>query len=414
MEHGVQVTGVDHRYGFLLGDHALVHQIAGDLQSGGGGALAVTGLQHIQLAVFHGELHILHIAVVVLQRLADLLELPESLWEFLSHLTDGHGGAHAGDHVLALRIGQELTHQLLFAGGGVAGESNAGAAVVAHVAEGHGLHVDGGAPRAGDVVHTAVHDSAGVVPGAEHGLDGAHQLFLRIGGEVGADLGFVLGLELAGQLLQIPGSEFHVLRDATLGLHLVDEFLKIFLADFHNHVGIHLDKTTVAVPSPAGVVGFIGDDFYHILVQTQVQDGIHHAGHGGTCTGTNGDQQGVLQIAELLAGDRFYLGDILHDLRLDLVVDLFSVFIILGAGLGGDRKALRYGHTQIGHFGQIGALATQKLTHLTIALGEKIHILVFHLFHPSFQTAAIHSSDALPKGSRALCNAVTKFPCSFC
>ena len=48
---------------------------------------------------------------------------------------------------------------------------------------------------------------AGVVPGAEHGLDGAHQLLLGVGGEVCADLGLVLGLELAGQLLQVLGGE---------------------------------------------------------------------------------------------------------------------------------------------------------------------------------------------------------------
>ena len=39
----------------------------GDLQRGGGGALAVAGLEHVQLAVFNGELHVLHIAVVILQ-----------------------------------------------------------------------------------------------------------------------------------------------------------------------------------------------------------------------------------------------------------------------------------------------------------------------------------------------------------
>ncbi|MBQ4639419.1 MAG: pyruvate, phosphate dikinase, partial [Clostridia bacterium] len=50
---------------------------------------------------------------------------------------DGHGGTHTGDHVFALGIGQELAEQLLLAGGGVTGESNAGAAIVTHVAEGH-------------------------------------------------------------------------------------------------------------------------------------------------------------------------------------------------------------------------------------------------------------------------------------
>ena len=53
---------------FFSVDHALVHQIAGDLQSSRGGTLAVTGLEHIELAVLHGELHVLHIPVVVLQQ----------------------------------------------------------------------------------------------------------------------------------------------------------------------------------------------------------------------------------------------------------------------------------------------------------------------------------------------------------
>ena len=47
-------------------------------QSGRGGTLAVTGLEHIQLAGFHGELHVLHVVVVAFQNLADLGELGET------------------------------------------------------------------------------------------------------------------------------------------------------------------------------------------------------------------------------------------------------------------------------------------------------------------------------------------------
>ena len=52
---------------------------------------AVTGLEHIELAVLHGELHVLHIVIMVLQGLADTLKLLEGLGELLSHLSDGHG-----------------------------------------------------------------------------------------------------------------------------------------------------------------------------------------------------------------------------------------------------------------------------------------------------------------------------------
>ena len=376
MEQGVQIAGIDHHDGILLGDHALVHQVTGDLQRGLGGALAVTGLKHIELAVLHGELHILHIAVMILQRLAHGLELGKGGGELLGHLGDGHGGTHAGHHVFALGVGEELAHQLLFAGGGVAGEGDAGAAIVAHVAEGHHLHVDGGAPAVRDVVVTAIDVGAGIIPGTEHGLNGAHELLLGVGGEVLPDLGLIFGLELHGQLLEIVGGELHILGDALSGLHLVDELLKILLAHFHDHVGIHLDKAAIAVPRPAGVARLLGDGVDHVFIEAQVEDGVHHAGHGGAGAGAHGHQKGILLVTELLAGDLFHLLDVLHDLALDLVVDPAAVFIILGAGLGADGKALRDGQADVGHLGQIGALAAQQLPHLGVAFGEQVNVLV--------------------------------------
>ncbi len=47
----------------------------GDLQGGSRGTLAVTGLEHIELAVLNGELHILHIPVVIFQAACDRGEL---------------------------------------------------------------------------------------------------------------------------------------------------------------------------------------------------------------------------------------------------------------------------------------------------------------------------------------------------
>ena len=86
------------------------------------------------------------------------------------HVSQLLGLADAGDHILALGVGQVVTEDLLVAGGRVARESDAGAGVVAHVAEDHQLHVDGGAQIVGDVVMTAVGDGARVAPAAEDGL----------------------------------------------------------------------------------------------------------------------------------------------------------------------------------------------------------------------------------------------------
>jgi hypothetical protein len=96
----------------------------------------------------------------------------------------GIGRAHAGDHVLALRVDEVFAVKDLFAGGRIAGEGDAGAAFVAGVAEDHRLDVDRGAPLVRDVVFLAVNDGALVVPRAEDGPDGAAQLLVRIAREI--------------------------------------------------------------------------------------------------------------------------------------------------------------------------------------------------------------------------------------
>ena len=381
VEQGVKVARVDHQNGLLLIDHAFIDEVARDLERGLRGALAVAGLEHEELAVLNGELHVLHIVIVVLQRGADLHELVERFGELLFHLGDGHRGADAGDDVFALRVGEELTHELLLAGGGVTREGDAGAGVVVQVAEYHRHDVDGSAPGVRDVVVAAVNVRARVVPGAEHGLDRFVQLGLRVGREVLADLLLVLGLELLGELLEVGGGQFDVELDALLGLHLVDELLKVLLADFHDDVGEHLDEAAVGVVNKALKLGIrvaLDHGVDDLVVQAEVQNGVHHAGHGSAGAGTDGNEHRVLEIAELLAVDLFHLGDVFHDLRHDLVVDLAAVLIVLGARLGGNREALRNRETDVGHFGKVRAFAAEKLAHGSVALAEQVNVLVAH------------------------------------
>ena len=237
MQQSVKVSGIDHCNGFFFGDHALVNEVACDLERGLCGALAVTGLEHVELTVFNGELHVLHITVVILKCLADVLELSKCLGELLCHLCNGHRGANACNDVFALCIGKELAHELLLSGCGVTSKCNAGAAVVAHVAECHHLNVDSGAPAVGDVVIAAVNVCTGVVPAAENCLDSAHKLLFRVGREVLADLFLVFCLELACKFLKVVCGELNVLSYATCFLHFINELFEVFFADLHNNVG---------------------------------------------------------------------------------------------------------------------------------------------------------------------------------
>ena len=305
-------------------------------------------------------------------------------------MADGRRSAHAGNNVLALCIDQVLAHQLLSAGGGVTGECNAGAGTVAGVTKGHLLHVDSGAPLVGDLVHLTVDVCTGVIPAAEHGLDSLDQLIAGILREGTAFVLLVDLLEGADQFLQVVSSQVNVVLDALGFLHLVDLDLEQALRNHHNDVSEHLHKAAVAVVCKTGVAGLLCQTLNSLIVQAQVQDGVHHAGHGLTCAGTDGDQQGVGVVAELLAGDLFQTLEVLKNVSSDVGIDLTAVCVVLGAGVGGDGEALRHRHTGCGHLGQTGTLAAQRVLHgdlvtaeSVIAFAEVVQILFAHALFTS-------------------------------
>ena len=130
----------------------------GDPHGGGAGPLAGAGLEHVERAVLHRELDVLHLLVVLLELLADVHELLVDLGHLVVELGDRLGRADAGDDVFALGVDQVVAVEDVLAGVRVAGEGDAGARVVAHVAEDHRLDVDGRALQAGDPLDPAVLD----------------------------------------------------------------------------------------------------------------------------------------------------------------------------------------------------------------------------------------------------------------
>ena len=109
--------------------------------------------------------------------------------------------------VLALCVDQPLAVESFVAGGGVAGEGDAGGRRVTQVAVDHGLHVDGGAPLSRDAFNVAVGDGALAVPGLEDGLDSTPKLLFGIVGERLANDFLHDLLELLAQRLEVGGRE---------------------------------------------------------------------------------------------------------------------------------------------------------------------------------------------------------------
>ena len=303
VEDRVEVVLGDARDGLGLGDPevARAHHVDGHLEGGGAGALAHPGLEHPELALLDGELGVAHVAVVRLEAGEDLEQLGVDLGELLLQLRDGLGVADAGHHVLALRVDQEVAVGALGAGGGVAGEADAGARVVVAVAEDHGLHVDGGAEVVRDVLALAVRDGAGPVPAAEHGLDGAAQLLGRLLGEGLAGVALDDLLVRVDEVAQQLGGDLGVRRRPGELLGRLEERVELLTGQLEDDAAVHGDEAPVGVEGEALVAGLLGQALDGLVVEAQVEDRVHHAGHGELGARAHGHEQRVGGVADGLA-----------------------------------------------------------------------------------------------------------------
>ena len=165
------------------------------------------------------------------------------------------------------------------------------AEAVAQVAEHHGLHVDRRAPAVGDAVQAAIGLGAGVVPGAEHGGDRAPQL---LGGVLRERLaGLALHRLLVGvdDLEPVVGAELGVEREPAEVLVVLEDVLEHAVVDAQHDVGIHLDEAAVAVVGEARVARLGGQALHRLVVEAEVEDGVHHARHRRARARAHRDQQ---------------------------------------------------------------------------------------------------------------------------
>jgi hypothetical protein len=179
-----ELLGRDALYRDLGADESLVHHVGSDTNGGGGGSLSGPRLQEIQPSPLDGELDVLHLAEMSLQPALRLEQLVVRLRQLIRHLIDAERRATSGNDVLALRVDQELTVELLFARRRIARERDARSRVVTKVAEHHRNDVDGSAKVVGDTVHPAVVHRLLERPRSPDRLDGAPELDGGVHGEI--------------------------------------------------------------------------------------------------------------------------------------------------------------------------------------------------------------------------------------
>ena len=263
MEQLVERGGIDPEHRLLLADQAFADHVDGDAQRRLGGALAGAGLQHPERAALDRELDVLHVAIVALEQVEDPGQLGEHVGHRLFHRRRlGAGalarsqrqilrGADAGDDVLALGVDQIFAIISALAGGGIAGEGDAGRRGLAHIAEHHRLDVDRGAPVAGDMVDAAIGPGALRLPGAEHRADRAPELIVHVLREGPAPKLLDQLAVAPRQPLPVGRLELGVEMDALVLLGDLERLLERAVIEAQDDVGIHLDEAAIAVPGEA-------------------------------------------------------------------------------------------------------------------------------------------------------------------
>ena len=56
----------------------------------------------------------------------------------------------------------------------------------------------------------------------------------------------------------------------------------ILLLDTHHYIAVHLHKAAVAIPRKPTVAGGLLERLHGDVIESKIQDGVHHARHGIT------------------------------------------------------------------------------------------------------------------------------------
>ena len=365
-------------------------KIEGDVQRRQPGPFSGAGLQHVEGAALDGELDVLHVLVVRFQLAPDLLQLLVALGHQLFEgdvialglrLRNRPRRANAGHHILALRVLQILSVEVVFTGRRIAREGHAGRAIITEIAVDHALDVDAGAQPLGDAVLFPIGQGTLVVPAAEDRGDRAPELLLRVLRERLAGVTFDHSLELADELFPVRGHEVRVLGNATRLLELVQQVVERALADFQHDVAVHLKEPSVGIEGEAPIATGTGQPFDAAVVQTQVENRVHHAGHGELGARAHRDQQRVLHVTELLASLTLHPAQGRHRLLLQVGGNLVPDREELVASSCGKGEARWHRNPEPGHLGEVCTLTAEQVFHLGVAFSLFLRERVNQLCH---------------------------------
>src|SRR5581483_8384612 len=120
--------------------------------------------------------------------------------------------------------------------------------------------------------------------------------------------------EFSDELAEVVGGEIGVELDATRLLLRLENDLEgvFFLAlglEAEDDVAVHGDEAAVGVVGEAGVARLAGETGGDLVVEAEVEDGVHHARHRDAGAGSHGHEEGALGVAEAAVEQALDEGD---------------------------------------------------------------------------------------------------------
>ena len=161
-----------------------------------------------------------------------------------------------------------------------------------------------------------------------------------------------------------------------LVLELVDHRLKrlvIFLrALLHTHhdIAVHLDKAAITIPGEAFVIGGLCHRQHGLVVQSKIENRVHHSRHGVARAGSDRHQQWHrFGITEGRAHNSFHPANPLLHFCLHRPGVTAVMRVKVSADFGRNREARWDRQTDPCHLGQVRAFATEQGLHLSVPVG---------------------------------------------
>ena len=223
----------------------------------------------------------------------------------------------------------------------------------------------------GDLLAVAIVLRPLAEPAREDRLDRKVELLVRVGRKVAPGVLADDLLVLTDEGLQVRHVEVGVLRAVTVGLLAgLERLVEAARGNVHHDPPEHRDEPAVRVPAEALVAGQRDEALERLLVEAEVEDGVHHPGHRELGAGADAHEERVLRVAEALAGALLDLPHRLEDVVPEPVGQLLAGGEVVVARFGRDREAGRGRQAGLRHLGEPGALAPEQVLHRAVALGR--------------------------------------------